>query len=241
MELNEGHNNEIGKYVNFFTGKKKELVDEIDILKSEFLDDMLNEDFYNREDINGFIDEYTKKIKDHVAKDMTLIVRISGVYVQQALLIAEKSSAQIDIDINFIEDAKLASKIGELEGKKFDTMIKKPTMSSKLAPVGEGNDMQDKIIKMTRELEKLKEKNIKLQSDLVATHKGNAKTVVSNVGSADQERLIDALKEDMADKDSVIVKLSNERDTKISDSQQVQNLKKMLMQKSDMVKQLKNR
>jgi hypothetical protein len=71
MDLNEGHNNEIGKYVNFFTGKKKELVDEIDILKSEFLDDMLNEDFYNREDINGFIDEYTKKIKDHVAKDMT--------------------------------------------------------------------------------------------------------------------------------------------------------------------------
>jgi hypothetical protein len=43
---------------------------------------------------------------------MTKIVRISGIYVQQALLIAEKTSAQIDIDINFIEDGKFGCKIG---------------------------------------------------------------------------------------------------------------------------------
>ena len=172
---------------------------------------------------------------------MTNIVRISGVYVQQTLLIAEKSSAQVDIDINFIEDAKLRSKIGELEGKKFETYAKKPTLSTKLAPVGEGNDMQDKIIKLTRELEKLKEKNIKLQSDLVASHKGNAQTAQQIAPNTDQQKLLEDLREDLRDKDDVIVKLQNERDSKISDSNQVQNLKKMLMQKSDMVKQLKNR
>ena len=53
--------------------------------------------------------------------------------------------------------------------------------------------MQDKIIKLTQELEKSKEKNIKLQNDLVNAHKTTVQSAQNN-NSEQMETLKEELK-----------------------------------------------
>ena len=59
-------------------------------------------------------------MKSFVEKDLSTIVQISGVYVKQVLATAEKTEAEVNIDINFIEDTKARAEIVNLEGKKLE-------------------------------------------------------------------------------------------------------------------------
>jgi len=96
--------------------------------------------------------------------------------------------------------------------------------------------MQDKLIKMTHDLEKSKEKNLKLQNDLVAAHKVG---VVQKENNNSEQ--VEILEKRLLETEQQLATIENEKNAKISESSQVQNLKKMLQTKSEQVKQLKNR
>ena len=53
MSLSDNHQEELSKYLGYFHKKRNELEHEIDTIQEEFIESNLQEDLYNKADVNN--------------------------------------------------------------------------------------------------------------------------------------------------------------------------------------------
>ena len=196
MDLSENHQNELTKYVNFFTGKKKELISEINIERDDFKDDNVTEEFYNNSDVFSFFSKQKigptiywwlysqtknicwKRCSKHNQNKWSLCQtsfihsrRLKMWYKHRYQFYWRQQTKGINSWLG------RSTNINDQSNKVFFEILEKRGSlvggGMKLPSVGVGNDMQDKIIKLTAEIEKLKEKNATMQQDLLNAHKSS--------------------------------------------------------------------
>ena len=239
MELTEEHKGELNKYLEFFSRKKEEAVNEVEIVADEFKTDAIEEELYNRQEVKDLIDSFSEKIKEHYGTEIGNIVRLTGVYMKYCVSIAQQAGANVNINLNLIEDAKLRAKMSIYEDGGFQRSM---SMGMKLPPVAYGNQLQVKIENLQDELKESKARADKLEKELLKAKKAlevkGADTSGIFVGEATGGNYDN---EDVDDLKMRVRELEQLLDQKISGSAQMQNLKKMLMSKNNKLKSLKVR
>lgn len=231
MELSDDHKAELQKFINFFNRKRDEVVVEMELITDEFRDDNVEDgELYNGDDVAKLFDNLKKSVKAHAHGEITNILRLAGVYVKYCLSFAQDSGTSVEINMNLIEDSKMKEEIGDIEKGTFH---KQNTIGAiKLPSVAIGNELQEKIDKLEAKLKKSQDRIYNLESELLDSRRdaqsNNAGLDSNSVGNTRElENRISELEAILEDK--------------ITNTPQVQNLKKMLQAKNDAVKEYKAR
>lgn len=237
MEITDNHKAELNKYLEFFTRKRKEVLQELDLIADDFTEDNIAEgDLYNGEDVSGFIQKLCKEVHNHTDNEIRNMVRLTGVYLQMAFSIAEKTGTDININLNHIEDCKMAEQVGALESGSFKRQGTN-NVGAKLPPVSVGADLQSKIDSLNDQLQRAQKENLTLERTVIETKKQLAEA--NGEEEVAPEPTISAVKAKFLEER--ISSLEEQLEAKVQGSKQVQNLKKMLQSKNDKLKSLKER
>ena len=116
---------------------------------------------------------------------------------------------------------------------------KQTTNAAKLMPVEMSSELQEQIKALEKQVAKLKERNLSVEQELISCKK----QLGAGASQADEDatRRIELQQAEIKRLNDQMAMMQEEFEGKLSETTQVQNLKKMLQSKNDQVKDLKAR
>jgi len=247
MNLAGDHQVELNRYLNHFRAKKDGVIKEVDLALNEFREDNVQDSIFNREDVEAMMDKLKEEMRKVLDQEITNLVRVSGIYVQTVLTEAEKSQVNIKIDMNLIENNTAIENIKKFESKNVkDIEVTKTSksMGAKLPTLSGGSeDAAKKIQELEAEVASLKQRNQDLQVDLIKLTKEKSSNVqtFSLRTEGDYAEEIHDLKTKMKEYEVMIQEMKEELNKKMNDSVQFNNLKKLMQQRNEQIKTLRER
>lgn len=263
--FSQDHSNLLKRYLNFFHLKKESAFKEVKLALKDLEEDSLDNQVFTRKDVEGIF----KKIEDEVIttyrNELDRFYKMSGVFVQMLLHDAEKQDANLSAEVSFMENYKALEEIKQFEEEKEDafslpSMVNKMSkMASKLPTLLDKDenkilasenemlkkkveDLQSKIVFQEQKLiQSLKEKST-LSTSLKDTAESSSKLKSDLEGKVTMSASEKASLEDRLEKQAAeISDYKKQLNTKISKLKQVEAMKKMITDKNDEIKELREK
>ena len=184
MSLNETHETEIAKYLNYFHKKRGELEYELETIADEFIENNLNEDLFTKADVRsdsggGRVTEEDQRAEqaargqrpeqpDQAVWRLPQVLPLCGSRQRRGSMHQHEPHRRRVVSA---ENRKAKDSIASLESKDLKKGL---TAAGKLPSVAIGMEMQEHIRDIEKQMAKLKEKNQMLEQELLASKKSQS-------------------------------------------------------------------
>jgi len=266
--LSGDHQMEIHKYLKFLKTKINQSVTRVDNAFSNFKEDKLKEgEMYNTDDVETMTDELQEDVKGTCESEMTNLVRMSGVFIQMLLYQADQQDISLKAEASYIENQSAIENMGALEvlnAVKFKNEVKKqpsrlPTMDRQISDASkaaeflemkeENKTLLEKTRKLTEQVTVLLKEKKEVQTELETLRVDfEHSSTLSNMEKKDTESAMQGasqdvleLRETIKQKEAEIKAVEEERDKKVQSSTQFLQMKKLVREKNELIKDLRER
>eukprot|EP00743_Colponemidia_sp_Colp-15_P004213 GILK01004545.1.p1 GENE.GILK01004545.1~~GILK01004545.1.p1 ORF type:complete len:276 (-),score=79.74 GILK01004545.1:138-932(-) len=244
-DLTEAHQEELKRYLHFFKLKREFHLKEVENIVNDFKEDRLLDDVFSKEEVETLIDNLSATLRNTLQTELQGSSRMSAIYVRQLLASAQSSNVSLHGDTGILEDQRLLEDVAKIEsGKHVHTPSTGVSGASRLPTLQSAFNNDPSLL---NELNEMKEKNRTLteryqqmQQQLTALAK--AKNDGDNTAAMeDIQQDMERLRLELERKAEMVEALNSEAQRKLNESTQFQQLKKMIQQKNDQLKDYRAR
>ncbi|KAJ3249909.1 Leucine zipper transcription factor-like protein 1 [Chytriomyces hyalinus] len=218
---------ELKKYLGFMRKQRADSIKELKLTLKEVAERRVVETTYNCDDVRDILHDATVNCEATFQSEVMLHSHMNMLLIQQYIAQASKQNVALKGDIRELEDRKRLAEAALFEESLFSSTGHIPELNMKPDPVEVGpSPTETKLKSRIEELEKallqlkLSTASQKLQTKLDETESNNKALL----------RLTERVRA-----------LESELDDRIDKSTPVQNLKKMILQKNDLLKEYRTR
>eukprot|EP00357_Protocruzia_adherens_P019312 CAMPEP_0114996466 /NCGR_PEP_ID=MMETSP0216-20121206/14326_1 /TAXON_ID=223996 /ORGANISM="Protocruzia adherens, Strain Boccale" /LENGTH=229 /DNA_ID=CAMNT_0002360673 /DNA_START=227 /DNA_END=916 /DNA_ORIENTATION=- len=212
-------------------------------------------------------DELQEDVKGTCESEMTNLVRMSGVFIQMLLYQADQQDISLKAEASYIENQSAIENMGALEvlnAVKFKNEVKKqpsrlPTMDRQISDASkaaeflemkeENKTLLEKTRKLTEQVTVLLKEKKEVQTELETLRVDfEHSSTLSNMEKKDTESAMQGasqdvleLRETIKQKEAEIKAVEEERDKKVQSSTQFLQMKKLVREKNELIKDLRER
>ncbi|KAL4470089.1 hypothetical protein ABPG72_008748 [Tetrahymena utriculariae] len=229
---------ELKQYLAFFNQKKEESFKELNLDFKDFVSDNVQDStIYNKDDVLNLINKWNEQVKKTLSNDISNMSRMSAIYLQYLF---QQTGVEFSLNLNLLEDIKMMESMKKVENTDTTFLasseVKNPlkAVQGKLPSLFESQKTDQNLLKIEQlenELSQLRQENEKLKENVKASSQGKIGT--------DYE--ISELSEKFEKLQTEHKFLQEDSQKKLNESAQFNNLKKMIQQKNEQIKEFKDR
>lgn len=222
---------------------------------------------YSQDDVRRLIDQTAAVVRASVAKEFDEFARVNSMFLRHLFLQAEGNEIQLRVDPNVIHDESLMG-AGKPMDKKAGDLPSASAGASKLAPIhgavdvnlvakmkemeASGKRTQDRFVKLQQQYLELQKKSNEMREKLEHAEHARSSTEAdflaavsdSNSARSSQAALSShsaAAAAEIAELRAKVGALETEVATRVMQTRQFQDLKKMVMKKNQQIKDIRSR
>lgn len=179
--LTAEHQQQVKHFLDFFSTKRKETLQDIETTSRQFLAQNINDEMFSQQEVSDLFNTITTEVRVIVDGELSNLFYMAGVYVKILMNQAQNAGVALCADVSFIENQRAIEEMRNLEAN--TGIVRKDTHGGRLPTLQASlnNDPQ-----LYKKLASLKETTADIQGQIE-----NYKEIVEEL-TGEKNRLITA-------------------------------------------------
>ncbi|KAF0686280.1 Aste57867_21886 [Aphanomyces stellatus] len=241
--LNTHHQQEISKFLKFFRSRLATHIENIEAEFDDTLSDRLSsDDVYSQKDVTDVLKSLCFAVKANARSELQDTINMTALLLRQVFHEAQDNRMTMELDTGIVEDKDMLEKVERLsvaewaadERREAKKVVAKPTHDEEFETVQKENqNLRQRLEQLQKDCSKALKEKQRAQDDMDELRQ-----------AAHASRHVDALERELKESRDIIAEYersAKEANQHITQTKQFQQLKKMVAQKNESLKDLRKR
>jgi hypothetical protein len=231
--LSEENHEQIRKYLRFLRNKKDAILRSLQREIEDIRSDRLTEDMYSRDDMNEFVDFLTSSIKSQVGGDVSSVVNMSALALNQLLESSQDKGVELELETSALENQSVLEAVEKMS---LDAMPKGGRRAVNLT------SFRDEAKAMREETQRIEETNLSLQHEVSLLRQRLGQVERTSSSLADSKDAESARsKAQSKELERALEEAKEENMKRVAETTQFQQMRKIMQSQSAKIRELRTR